>query len=245
MKLPLIAMTMDQSPATDIRPFSKGADLYFINAAYVRYVEKAQCLPMVLPTMLQHDRVPGLIYAIDGLLLTGGDDVFAEAYGEKTIPGDWRIDPPRTFFEKELILEALRQNKPVFGICRGHQMLNVALGGSLYQDVPSQFPGAIQHRSLEKPLWHYHDVEIVRSSKLASILHAETLPVTTSHHQAVKEIAPGLMVAARSKDGLVEAIEASDHDFVLGVQWHPETMDDDSSSTLLLDAFLQQCRKKA
>lgn len=243
MKLPLIAMTMDQSPAADIRPFSKGADLYFLNAAYNRYLEKADCLPLALPTWLDFSRIPGLIAAIDGLLLTGGDDVFAGAYGEEVIPGQWRIDPPRTFFEIELVAEALRQQKPVFGICRGCQMINVALGGTLYQDIPSQVADAIQHRSPDKPRWNYHGVHIEQQTLLSKILDAPSLRVTTSHHQAIKVVGQGLRVSAHSQDGIIEAIEAPGHAFVLGVQWHPETMDDDSSSRLLLQSFLDQCRK--
>ncbi len=241
MSLPIIAMTMDQSPAADVRPFSTGADLYFINAAYCRYVEKAGCIPLALPTWLEFERIPALMQSIDGLLLSGGDDVFAGAYGESVIPGTWRIDPPRTFFEIELVAEALRQNKPVFGICRGCQMINVALGGTLYQDIPSQVADAIQHRSPDKPRWNYHGIHIEKHSALGAILNTTSLRVTTSHHQSIKALGQGLKISARSQDGIIEAIEAPEQTFVLGVQWHPETMDDDVSSRLLLQAFLDQC----
>lgn len=245
MRPPLIAVTMDQSPATDVRPFARGRDLYFINAAYIRYLEGAACLPIALPTWLETERIPALIAAIDGLLLTGGDDVFAGAYGEATIPGTWRIDPPRTFFEKALISEALRQHKPLFGICRGCQMINVALGGTLYQDIASQIPGAQQHRSPDSPILTYHPAAIEPESRLANILQKTAYTVNSSHHQAIKHLAAPLRVTARAADGVIEGIELPGADFVLGVQWHPETMQELSGSMALLEAFLDPCRKAA
>lgn len=242
MQNPLIAVTMDQSPARDVRPFARGRDLYFINANYVRYLEQADCIPLTLPTWLDYRQIPALIARIDGLLLTGGDDVYAGAYGEQLIPGDWRIDPPRTWFEKELVAEALRQRKPVYGICRGCQMINVALGGSLYQDIATMVPGAMQHRSPESPILTWHEIAIAPESKLAAILGTTTLTVNSSHHQAIKQVAPPLHVTARAADGVIEAIELPDYPFALGVQWHPETMEEMSSSALLLDRFLEHCR---
>ncbi|HOT98667.1 MAG TPA: gamma-glutamyl-gamma-aminobutyrate hydrolase family protein [bacterium] len=245
MRTPLIAVTMDQSPATDLRPFARGRDLYFINAAYIRYLEDAECLPLALPTWLKQDLIPELIHSIDGLLLTGGDDVFAGAYGEATIPGTWRIDPPRTYFEIALITEALRQNKPLFGICRGCQMINVALGGTLYQDIASQIPGAQQHRSPDSPVLTYHSVEIESGSRLENILGKSAYTVNSSHHQAIRTLAASLRVTALAEDGVIEGIERPGAAFVLGVQWHPETMQELSGSKALLEAFLSQCRKQA
>ena len=243
MNRPLIALTMDQSPATAARPFSPGVQIYYLNSPYVRYVEKADCIPLIVPTINDLSRVSGLMARIDGLLLTGGDDVFAESYGEQVIPGNWQIDSERTFLEKAMILEARRQNKPVYAICRGCQMLNVALGGTLYQDIPMQVPQALQHRSLEKPKWNYHPVTIEQKSLLGSILSVQKLDVTTSHHQCIKELAPGLRVTARAPDGIIEAIEDPQAKFFLGVQWHAEAMDDDSSSVALLTAFIEHCRQ--
>jgi putative glutamine amidotransferase len=243
MKLPLIAVTMDQSPATDVRPFARGRELYFINAAYVRYLERAACLPLTLPTWLAHDKIPALIESVDGLLLTGGDDVYAGAYGEEVIPGEWRIDPHRTFFEKALITEALSRNKPVFGICRGCQMINIALGGSLYQDIATQVEGAQQHRSPESPILTYHPVSIENESRLQNILGNSAYTVNSSHHQAIKTLASPLRISARAEDGIIEGIELPGEQFVLGVQWHPETMQEMAGSMALLEAFLQRCRE--
>ncbi|MBN2357023.1 gamma-glutamyl-gamma-aminobutyrate hydrolase family protein [candidate division KSB1 bacterium] len=242
MKKPLIALTMDQSPATDSRIFSKGVGIYFITYDYIRHIEKVDCIPMMLPTLHDLSPIPAIVARIDGLLLTGGDDVDASAYGEAIIPGQWRIDAPRTGMEVALILEARRQKKPVYGICRGCQMLNVALGGTLYQDIPQQVEKAIQHHSSNKPQWHYHDVRIVQDTLLNRLLGQERLSVNSSHHQAIKELAPDLQVSASSSDGIIEGVEDNRFRFFLGVQWHPETMDDDSTSLALLNAFLSCCR---
>ncbi|HNW60838.1 MAG TPA: gamma-glutamyl-gamma-aminobutyrate hydrolase family protein [bacterium] len=245
MRMPLIAVTMDQSPATDVRPFARGRELYFINATYIRFLEGAACLPLALPTWMSLDRISALLQSVDGVLLTGGDDVFAGAYGEETIPGSWRIDPPRTFFEKALITAALRQHKPIFGICRGCQMINVALGGSLYQDIASQVPGAQQHRSPESPVLTYHGITIEKESRLQNILGRTAYTVNSSHHQAIKTLAAPLRVTARADDGIIEGIEWPGEPFALGVQWHPETMQEMSGSMALLEAFLACCREQS
>ncbi len=242
MKKPLIALTMDQSPATDIRPFSKGVHIYYINDVYVRYLEKTDCLPLTLPTLLDLSLIPAIVDRVDGLLLTGGDDVDPYAYGEKLIPGQWRIDPARTTMELALIKEARKQNKPLFAICRGCQMLNVALGGTLYQDIPRQYPNAIQHHSPNKPNWYYHEIRIFENTQLWKILKTSHLQVTSSHHQAIKTLASVLQVSSIAEDGMIEAVEDPELDFFLGVQWHPETMADDSSSMAILQAFLSHCR---
>lgn len=240
-KRPVVALTMDYSPAADERQINRGGDLYYINGDYIRYLEKANCIPLALPTFEPTTRTAFIIKAVDGLLLTGGDDVFSEAYGESSLTGDWRADAQRTYFEIELIREALQQNKPIFSICRGFQMLNVALGGTLYQDIAQQVPRAIEHRSLKRPNWNYHDIAIVKNSHLGRILGTKKITVTTSHHQAIKDLAPPLCTVAKSDDGVVEAVEMPEQNFVIGVQWHPETMSDQTSSLLLLQAFLHSC----
>lgn len=242
MNRPLIALTMDQSPATDIRPFSKGVNIYYLNDVYVRHLEKSKCLPLLLPTLKDLSFIPEIIARIDGLLLTGGNDVDPHAYGEEPLGGPWRMDTERTAMEIALIKEAKRQRKPVYGICRGCQMLNVALGGTLYQDIPQQLPNAIQHHSPNKPQWHYHEVSIFTNTLLGNILKTDRLQVTSSHHQAIKDLAPGLRVSATAADGIIEAVEDPQLDFFLGVQWHPEAMENDSSSLAILEAFLSHCR---
>ncbi len=241
MATPLIGMTVDYSPVTDERPFSRGTDLYFQNTAYIRYLEKAQCVQVLLPTLENLQKIPFLISKLDGLLLTGGDDVYSESYGEKVMEGSWRIDVQRTHYEIALIKEAILQEKPILGICRGCQMLNVALGGTLYQDIPNQIPQHIQHQSTQKPKWQTHPIKIEPGSLLHKIIGETEITVNSSHHQAIKDVAQGLRVTARAADNVVEAVELDTARFILGVQWHPEEMQNERTSELLLGAFVSAC----
>jgi putative glutamine amidotransferase len=241
MKKPLIGLTMENSPAADQRPFEKALDVYYINNTYIRMMEKVDCVHVLLPTLKDLSMVTSVIDSIDGLLIPGGFDVFPEAYGEKPIDGKWKIDVPRTHYEIALIKEAIKQGKPILGICRGCQVLNVALGGSLFQDLPLQAPSSIQHSSPNKPQWSYHGIRIEKDSLLFSILGEDRLSVNSSHHQAIRNLAPGLRVVAEADDGIIEAIESDANTFMLGVQWHPEAMNDQSSSILLLQAFIESC----
>jgi len=243
MKLPLIGLTMDHSPAGDARPFAKGADIYYLNDVYIRYVEKAGCLFFGLPTTAQRHLSREYLHNLDGLLLTGGNDVFSGAYGEPNLFENWQQDAPRTFFEIELIHQALELNKPILGICRGFQMLNVALGGSLYQDIASQRPNSLQHRSLNKPAWNDHPVRIQPGSLLHRVLGRSDCRVNTSHHQAVKQPAASLNAVAWAPDGVIEGLESPDHPFVVGVQWHPEAMGEDLTASALISQFVQACKK--
>lgn len=241
MKLPLIGLTMDHSPATDDRPFAKGVDIYYLNDSYIRYIEKAACLFVALPTTAKETIAAGMVARLDGLLLTGGNDVFSGAYGEEPLSKQWQTDAPRTWFEKSLIHQALQLDKPIYAICRGCQMLNVALGGTLYQDIPSQIDDSLQHRSPNKPAWNRHNVTVQENSRIHRLVGKTRFEVNTSHHQAIKRIAAPLQATAWAADGLVEAIEYPDKKFVLGVQWHPEAMENDEIALTLLQEFVTVC----
>jgi putative glutamine amidotransferase len=242
-KLPLIGLTMDHSPVKDVRSFAIGADIYYLNDVYVRYVERVLCRFVGLPTTEKLSVVDDLVGDLDGLLLTGGNHVFAGAYGEELSAKQGQYDPPRTFFEIALIKSALQLNKPIYGICRGCQMLNVAMGGSLYQDIPTQLTQVGEHRSLNKPVWNFHSVQIKSGTVLSHILQQTEARVSSSHVQAINKIGSGLTVAAQAPDGIVEAIEIAGKKFVIGVQWHPEVMDDDPVALRLLQAFINACAK--
>jgi len=245
MKVPLIGLTTDHSPASDARTFAKGVDIYYLNEVYVRYVEQADCLFIGLPTTAKQGLAAEVIARLDGLLLTGGNDVFSGAYGETPISLQWQYDAPRTFWEIKLIQEALAQSKPILGICRGFQMLNIALGGSLYQDLATQLPGSLEHRSLAKPTWNHHTVRVQANSLLHRVIGQSNLQANTSHHQAIKNLAPSLKAVAWAEDGVIEGIESPNHPFVLGVQWHPEAMVDEATAFKLLAAFVKTCAKGA
>ena len=241
MKKPLIGLTMDFSPLTDDRPFAQGVDLYYQNSSYIRFLEAIDCVHVLLPTLLDINAAASVMATLDGLLLTGGTDIDSRLYGEAPIADKWQIDTPRTHYEIALIREAQEQGKPILGICRGCQMLNVALGGTLFQDIPQQIPNSIQHASPHKPAWNYHEIEIEKDSQLFSVFGNLKLRVTTSHHQAIKDLAPGLRIVAKAADGVIEAVQKDASPFTVGVQWHPEAMQDLSLSIPLLQAFVDNC----
>jgi putative glutamine amidotransferase len=165
-----------------------------------------------------------------GLLLTGGDDVAPTHYGEHAHETVVKVSPERDKFELELVREARRRGMPIFAICRGLQVMNVACGGTLVQDIPAQVTGALEHRLSTPPHQAFemaHEVWLEKDSLLAKLMRerlsdADSCQVNSRHHQAVKAVAPGFKVSATAPDGVIEAIEDPNAAFCLGVQWHPE-----------------------
>jgi putative glutamine amidotransferase len=188
--------------------------------------------------------------ALDGLLLQGGADMSPQSYGEAPLNPLWAGDEVRDRYEIELFHEFVSQGKPVFGICRGHQVINVALGGTLYQDIATQCPEVGSHRDETRYDAYFHDMRILQGTWLARVYPGVDLKrVNTIHHQAVKELGEGLVVEAVSEpDGLVEAMRWEGHSFVVGVQWHPEFMDPTDATLIdsrpLLRAFLAGCEQR-
>jgi putative glutamine amidotransferase len=188
---------------------------------------------------------------IDGLLLTGGDDVAPSRYGEAAHPTVVADAPLRDAFEVGLVAAARRRNLPLLAICRGIQLLNVAAGGSLVQDIPSQIPGALnhclsvpQHRSYDLA----HEIWVDKDSLLATLLGdrligSDTCDVNSRHHQAVKAVASGFRVCATAPDGIIEAIEDPAARFCLGVQWHPENFWRTGEFRSLYEGFLEEAAK--
>jgi putative glutamine amidotransferase len=211
-----------------IRQNSSAGNLerYAIAACYVNAVLAAGGIPVVLP--LQEGNADALLDIVDGLIFSGGADVDPAAFGDTTVhPKTYDIHPLRDRFELDLISRAIERNTPTFCICRGIQILNVACGGTLYQDVPDQFHSPLNHRQQETGHRNHeasHEVEVGSASLLARSYAAATVQVNSYHHQAVRDVAPPLVVSGRSEDGLIEAVELPDRSFVLGVQWHPEMM---------------------
>ena len=194
---------------------------------YVNGVVQAGGIPMILAPMPEMaEEVAG---RIDGLLLCGGSDLDPGYYDEEPIPELDVTVPERDAFEMALVEQALERGIPVFGICRGLQVLNVALGGTLYQDLPSQLhPDLIAHRQ-KSPKWQWtHEVEVDGGSNIAKIMGTHRLRVNSYHHQAVKDLADGLVIAARASDGVVEAVESPSlsERWLVAVQWHAEAMRD-------------------
>ena len=197
---------------------------------YVEGVAEAGGAPVVLPPVAEVRAAEALLDGMDGLLLSGGSDLHPGYYGEEPIPELGVTIPERDAFEMALLEHALRRKIPILGICRGMQVLNVALGGTLYQDLPSQMDHMVLlgHRQ-ETPKWQpTHEVEVDSGSKVAEILGTDELKVNSYHHQAIKDLASGLVAVACAPDGVIEAVESGDlsRRWMIGVQWHAEAMRD-------------------
>jgi putative glutamine amidotransferase len=196
------------------------------NLSYVRSVLQAGGVPMLLPQTDDQAALRALFERVDGLLLPGGGDIHPARYGEEVMPECGTIDLLRDDVELTLARWAVEERKPLLAICRGIQVLNVALGGSLFQDIAAQVPGAGQH------VWYpdyprdrlSHEVSVVADTRLAQSLGELRIDVNSLHHQAAKAVAPGLQVSARAPDDTVEGLEVPGHPFAVGVQWHPEEL---------------------
>jgi putative glutamine amidotransferase len=191
---------------------------------YVEGVAGAGGAPVVLPPTGAAEAV---IQSLDGLLLSGGSDLDPGYYGEEPVPELGLTLPERDAFEMALVRLALRRGMPVFGICRGMQVLNVALGGTLYQDLPSQCEWDVLKHRQDTPKWQpAHEVRVREGSYIAEVMGREVVKVNSYHHQGVRVLARGLIATGHSSDGMIEAVEAADlsERWLLGVQWHAEAM---------------------
>ena len=188
---------------------------------------------------------------VDGLMLTGGDDVAPARYGEPAHPTVVEAEPGRDEFELALIKDARARNLPIFAICRGIQVLNVACGGTLVQDIPTEVTGALPHRFAVPPHEPYflaHEVWIDKDTLLWKLMRerlsdADACEVNSRHHQAVKRLAPGFRVAATAPDGVIEAVEDPGAPFCLGVQWHPENFFRTGEFRPLFEGFLEAAQR--
>ncbi len=198
---------------------------FYVNRPYVRSIEMAGGIPLLIPALEKRERLAYFLDQIDGLLLPGGYDVDPATFGEEPVPGLGPVDPIWDELELWVASNVLERRLPVLGICRGVQLLNVAAGGSLYQDIESQLLGkAIKHQQ-GAPRWqHSHEITVESGSHVERMLGTTQLRVNSFHHQAIKEVAPKFKVTAQAKDGVIEAIEGTELDFAVGVQWHPEVM---------------------
>jgi putative glutamine amidotransferase len=203
-------------------PYSRDTRGHWLREDYLRSVERAGAVPMVLAPV-RPGAAPVLLARLDGLLLSGGSDIDPELFGATPHPAVTGVARHRDEFELALAREALQQDRPLLAICRGHQVLNVATGGTLVQDIPSEVTGAVDHDPDVERWVTAHDVSILQGTRLRAILGRDEVAVNSFHHQAVAELGRGLVVSARSpRDGVIEGIEAPDRRFALGVQWHPE-----------------------
>jgi putative glutamine amidotransferase len=196
-----------------------------VSMNYVKSVMMAKGLPILIPVCDDICLAGEYIEGLDGLLLTGGEDVSPLAYGENPIKEVDYFSPVRDEFEIRLFKRALEKNIPVLGICRGLQIMNTALGGTLYQDIFSQVKDCLGHFPRPLPVDElYHTVQIEKNSCLHKVFGKDTINVNSYHHQSVKEPAADFQVTARSSDGIIEGIEHKHKAFAVAVQWHPEDL---------------------
>jgi putative glutamine amidotransferase len=220
---PLIGITTAMVP----NKYTWGPDAYSQNQQYVDAVLTAGGVPVLLPFTHTTEELRALYGELDGLLFAGGGDVDSSEYDEPAADVLKDVNPERDRIELQLIKWAIADDKPVLAICRGHQVLNVALGGTLYQDIPSMIANAQNHDlSTEKEdrAFIAHRLVIAEDSRLARILGSQPIGANTHHPQAIKKLAPGLTVTARAEDQMIEAIELSRSRFVIGIQCHPESL---------------------
>lgn len=237
MKNPLIGITSDYDEIN-------GQPSFFIKKGYVTAVEDSGGIPVLLcPT--NETTVFRFINLIDGLLISGGGfDIDPKYYGEESHPGLGKTIPDRSDFEIQLLKGAVEKKVPVLGICGGHQLINVYFGGTLYQDIPSQCKGAINHKQPTPSDNSYHSIKIYPSTKLSKITGTDSTAVNSTHHQSIKEIGNGLKVSAVAEDGMIEAIEFDGDDFIVGVQWHPERLyAKEYSSRKIFEEFIKRAKK--
>jgi len=221
---PIIAVTAGKGAPVNNQP------MVALKDEYVTAITRNGGIPLLVATGMDVDTIPGMLARVDGVLLTGGSDLDPQLFGAGNNPKIYGIDPARDAFEIALVKHLVDIGKPFLGICRGIQVINVALGGTLYLDIADELPTALKHDYFTPtfaPEKLSHRVSVEDGSLLAGLVGAEPFKVNSRHHQAIKDLAEGLKVTAHAKDGIIEGVELPSHPFALGVQWHPESLQSD------------------
>ena len=241
---PVIGVTPDFNAGD--RPEIGGREpTYFLRARYIQAIEELGGVPLILPLVAEPGSRRRLLDTLDGLMITGsGPDLSPLLYGEHQRYKFLLVSERRADFELELVHQARIRDLPLLAICGGMQTVNVACGGSLYQDIPSQLQNTLDHRQKAKAIHVSHPVAVTPKSLLKKIVNKSTLMVNSSHHQAVKKVAPSLITSAVAPDGIVEAIESPKHRFLLAIQWHPEFLfERHAAHRRLFEALLRAARR--
>jgi putative glutamine amidotransferase len=216
-----------------------GHPITAVQHTYINAIVQAGGLPVLIPSMLPEEDFRNLYSRVDGMLFTGGGDVSLDYFKGEEHPRIGEVDTARDVTEIQLMRAAVDDGKPILGICRGAQVMNIALGGTLYTHIYDQLPGALDHAypgDLRRVL--VHPVNVDESSRSAEIFGETLLQVNSLHHQGLKDLAPGVRAAGYSPDGLVELIELPDHPYAVAVQWHPEWLTDQLSTRRLFTSFV-------
>ena len=219
---------------------------YTTHKDHVRAVLQCGGIPFLIPYMTEEEDVRQIVEKVDGLYSTGGYDIDPTLFGEEPHPGLGTIIPERDTFEMMMMKQMLDEDKPILGVCRGSQILNIALGGDMYQDIYRQIDTSLlQHQQKAPASYGSHFVNVERESLLYRLTGKDKLRVNSRHHQANRNVITPLLVSGRANDGIVEAVESSNHAFVLGLQWHPENLltKGDEASLHIFNGFIKACQE--
>ncbi|MGZ3948796.1 MAG: gamma-glutamyl-gamma-aminobutyrate hydrolase family protein [Flavisolibacter sp.] len=233
--LPIIGVTTYQGENEE------GYPIIALQRAYVDSLVQAGSVPVLIPSCLPSDTFMAQLGRLDGILFTGGGDVAIERFNGKSHPSISNVDPERDSLELFLLELFIKNRKPFLGICRGFQMINVGLGGTLYTDIKDQKRDAIKHDYYPGCLRSYlaHKVEVKSGTRLAKIMGETDFFVNSLHHQGIKDISLKLEKSAIAPDGLIEGVELTDHPFGIAVQWHPEWLKDQPVMKRLFSALVE------
>jgi putative glutamine amidotransferase len=235
---PLIGITTNQSKNANGQP------TIMLMQSYVHAVMQAGGVPVLIPSLIAEDSWDALYARLDGILFSGGGDIGLEYSPGDPHPRIDDVDLARDSIELKMVQVAASDGKPFLGICRGCQVMNVALGGTLYTHIPDQLPNALDHSypgNMRTVL--VHEIKIEEGTRIAEIFGEPIIKVNSLHHQGLKDIPSSVRVAGHSPDGLVEAIELPEHPFGLAVQWHPEWLTDQEPTRNLFRSFVQAAEK--
>jgi putative glutamine amidotransferase len=238
MKRPLIGITTRNGRDSDGHPTVS------LQHSYVNAITQAGGVAIPIPSVLPEENFLQLYSQLDGILFSGGGDISLDYFDGSDHPRIDGVDDARDATELTLMRSAVNDGKPILGICRGAQLMNVALGGTLYTHIPDQHPGAIDHEypsHMRRVI--VHPVNVDETTRSAEIIGETLLKVNSLHHQGLKDIAPPLRVAGHAPDGLVELVEMPNHPFAVSVQWHPEWLTDQQSTRNLFKAFVDAAMK--
>ena len=237
---PLIGITCSRNTGGAWGAYSLGHFMDYTYTEYSQAVLDAKGAPLIIPVVQDRGSLEAILGSLQGIILSGGPDIHPRAYGEEPLRGLEEIDEALDRFELQVAASALRRRLPLLAICRGIQVLNVSLGGTLYQDIASQVQGSLCHTPKADKAVNTHQVLIEKKTRLHDIFRKTEIWVNGKHHQAIKDAAPGLVVSARARDGVIEAVEDPAQSFVVGVQWHPEgTWKEDPYSRRLFRALVE------
>lgn len=255
-RAPCIGISVNFMHADPMRPVFKGMTLQYMEQRMTQAVRRAGAIPLGLPDLGDHDGADLVLSRVDGLLLTGGADVNPTHYGERPLRPEWGGDAVRDAYELRLVQHARRLGLPILGVCRGIQLINVALGGKLYQDITTQREDSLVHRDWDEYDALGHSIRVEADSWISGLYGGVTaLSVNSIHHQGLKVLAEPLRATAWAPDGVIEAVQMKDdREWIMGVQWHPEWLEghgDDpltgaggrASGDPIFEAFVERCRR--